>query len=129
MNAWLRLMVLLLAASTVLVGCEPEPTTYNVPSLLAVHHLLIAPMRSSDPAVGPVASGATFVHLANAALPQLTVAEAPILWRLGGATPQTAEDLAAAARQFGADAVLTGVSQCVPPSVENGDWLICLVVF
>ncbi len=128
MNASLRLMVLLLATSALLVGCEPEPTTYNVPSLLAVHHLLVAPMRSSDPGVGPVASGAAFVHLANAALPQLTVAETPILWRLSGASPATPQDLAAAGQQFGADAVLTGVSQCVPPSTEKGDSQVAVTV-
>ncbi len=108
----LALLVLSLPAA----GCaEKKLAIFDKPAIDEVHTLVIIPFQSpQDASAGPVVSGLVGVHLESSRLVELSVLEAPVLWRLTAAdSPATAaaiSDEAAMriAREMGADAVLTG---------------------
>lgn len=111
------LTVLLLAALWGAAGCgPPEPTHFDESAAAGIHSLAILPMRSSSEGTGAFASGMALVHLMDTPLPQLTVTEAPALWRLSGhPTVMTFGPAVAAGEEIGVDAVLIGSAEYVPP--------------
>ncbi len=115
------LTVLLLAALWGAAGCgPPKPTHFDESAAADIHSLAILPMRSASEGMGAFASGMTLVHLMDTALPQLTVTEAPTLWRLSAQpTVMTFGSAVAAGEEIGVDAVLIGSAEYVPPGDEG----------
>jgi hypothetical protein len=124
------LTALPLVALQVLAGCAaPEPTLFDQAAAAKIHHLAVFPMQSSEPSISAIASGLATVYLTDARLGDLTVAEAPALWRLhGDRTTFSPHSAVAAGRESGADAVLTGVAQYSPPTSEGSSAFAAVTV-
>ncbi len=109
---WLRILAAGLLAASVAGGCAAKgPAVFDKPAIDNIHALAVPPLQSpQDPSAGALVSGMIGVRLQSARLPELSVIEPPVLWRLGGgpAGAMTDEDALRIAREMGADAVLTG---------------------
>lgn len=106
-------ITLVLAASACL-GCgDGSELVLETRAIDRIHTLVVVPLAGQgDASVGPVLSGLMVARLEGLRRDQLSVVEAPALWRLA-ATPTSQpplDDQAALelARKMGAQAVLTG---------------------
>ena len=108
-----RSLILLMCAAALAAGCAPKPlAVFDKPAIDGIHSLVVTPLTSSDPSVGPIISGDVAAKLLSPAVKGLAVMQSPVLWRLAGDAPR-AKGLSdagalALARAMGADAVLIG---------------------
>ena len=108
-----RTLILLMCATALAAGCAPKPpAVFDKPGMDGIHSLVVTPLTSSDPSVGPIISGDVVAKLLSPAVKDLAVMQSPVLWRLAGDAPRAKglsdADALALARAMGADAVLIG---------------------
>lgn len=93
-------------------GCAEEKiAVFDKAAIDQIRTLMVLPLNSQqEPDAGPIASGMITSRLKAARYKNLSIVEAPALWRLDPGRAKGIADEAAirAARGMGADAVLTG---------------------
>ncbi len=95
------------------IGCEPEPTVFDVTAIDKIEKLVVLPMRSdNDPSAGAILSGMMATRLEGGRWDRFFIVEGPALWRLdvGGSVVQAPDEqrAAAIAGKLNAEAALTG---------------------
>jgi len=101
-------------AATACVGCgDGAELVLETRAIDQIHTLVVVPLAGEgDASVGPVLSGLMVSRLEGLRRDQLSVVEAPALWRLAATPtsqpPLTDQGALELARKMGAQAVLTG---------------------